>query len=65
MRCSGGGLSRLLQRLGRSRRKTRPGTDLAFAPALPEATFATVNLFSAGFARPLEPGAPAALVLDP
>jgi DDE superfamily endonuclease len=42
----------------------RPGTDQAFALALPAATLATMNLFLATFAQQLEPGAHAVLVLD-
>ena len=42
----------------------RPGTDQAFALALPEATTATMNLFLASFAAQLEPGAHAVLILD-
>ena len=42
----------------------RPGTDQAFALALPEATATTMNLFLAGFAEQLEPGAHAVLILD-
>ena len=42
----------------------RPGTDQAFALALPEATTKTMNLFLDGFARQLEPGIHAALILD-
>ena len=42
----------------------RPGTDQAFALALPEATLATMSLFLAGFAQQLEPGAHAVLILD-
>ena len=42
----------------------RPGTDQAFALALPEATLATMNLFLASFAQQLEPGTHAALLLD-
>ncbi len=42
----------------------RPGTDQAFALALPEATLATMNLFLASFARQLAPGVHAVLVLD-
>ena len=42
----------------------RPGTDQAFALALPEATTKTMNLFLDGFARQLEPGVHAVLILD-
>jgi hypothetical protein len=42
----------------------RPGTDQAFALALPEATATTMHLFLAGFAEQLEPAAHAALILD-
>jgi transposase len=42
----------------------RPGTDQAFALALPEATTATMSLFLAEFAQVLEPGAHAVLLLD-
>ena len=42
----------------------RPGTDQAFALALPEATLATMNPFLASFARRLAPGTHAVLVLD-
>jgi transposase len=42
----------------------RPGTDEAFALALPEATAASRAVFLARFARELEPGAHAALILD-
>jgi transposase len=42
----------------------RPGTDQAFALALPEATTAAMSLFLAAFAEQLEPGAPAVLILD-
>ena len=42
----------------------RPGTDEAFALALPEATAASMGVFLERFARELEPGAHAALVLD-
>jgi hypothetical protein len=42
----------------------RPGTDQAFALALPEATLATMNLFLASLAQQLEPGTHAVLVLD-
>jgi transposase len=42
----------------------RPGTDQAFALALPEATTATMNLFLASFAQELEPGTHAVLLLD-
>ena len=42
----------------------RPGTDQAFALALPEATATTMSLFLAGFAEQLEPGAHAVLILD-
>jgi putative transposase len=42
----------------------RPGTDQAFALALPEATTAAMSLFLAGFAGQLEPGTRAVLILD-
>ena len=42
----------------------RPGTDQAFALALPEATTAAMGLFLAAFAEQLEPGTHAVLVLD-
>jgi transposase len=42
----------------------RPGTDEAFALALPEATAASMAVFLAQFARELGPGVHAALVLD-
>ena len=42
----------------------RPGTDQAFALALPEATTASMGVFLAAFARELEPGARAVLILD-
>jgi transposase len=42
----------------------RPGTDEAFALALPEATAASMEVFLAHFARELEPGVHAALILD-
>ena len=42
----------------------RPGTDQAFALALPEATAASMAVFLERFARELEPGAHAALILD-
>ncbi len=42
----------------------RPGTDQAFALALPEAPLATMNLFLASLAQQLEPGTHAVLVLD-
>ena len=42
----------------------RPGTDQAFALALPEATTASMGVFLAAFARELEPGAHAVLILD-
>ena len=42
----------------------RPGTDQAFALALPEATTASMGLFLARFVRELGPGVHAALVLD-
>ena len=42
----------------------RPGTDEAFALALPEATAASMGVFLERFARELAPGAHAALVLD-
>ena len=42
----------------------RPGTDEAFALALPEATAASRGVFLERLARELEPGAHAALVLD-
>ncbi len=43
---------------------SRPGTDEAFALALPEATAASMGVFLEGFARQLAPGAHAVLVLD-
>jgi DDE superfamily endonuclease len=42
----------------------RPGTDEAFALALPEATTVSMSLFLAQFAQALEPGVHAALILD-
>jgi DDE superfamily endonuclease len=42
----------------------RPGTDEAFALALPEATTASMGVFLERFAHELEPGVHAALVLD-
>jgi hypothetical protein len=42
----------------------RPGTDQAFALALPEATTRTMNIFLAGFAAQLDPGTHAVLILD-
>ena len=42
----------------------RPGTDEAFALALPEATTASMGVFLERFARELAPGVHAALVLD-
>ena len=42
----------------------RPGTDQAFALALPAATLVTMNLFLVAFAQQLEPGAHAVLILD-
>jgi hypothetical protein len=42
----------------------RPGTDQAFALALPEATTAAMGPFLAAFAGQLEPGTHAVLVLD-
>jgi transposase len=42
----------------------RPGTDAAFALALPEATTTTMSLFLAAFAAQLEPGTHAVLILD-
>ena len=42
----------------------RPGTDQAFALALPEATTAAMSLFLAAFAEQLEPDAHAVLILD-
>jgi transposase len=42
----------------------RPGTDQAFALALPEATTTATNLFLASFAAQLEPGTHAVLILD-
>lgn len=42
----------------------RPGTDQAFALALPEATTTTMNVFLAGFAAQLAPGTHAVLLLD-
>ena len=42
----------------------RPGTDQAFALALPEATTKAMDLFLAAFAEQLEPGTHAVLILD-
>jgi hypothetical protein len=42
----------------------RPGTDEAFALAPPEASAASMGVFLKGFARELEPGVHAALLLD-
>ncbi len=42
----------------------RPGTDEAFALALPEATTAGMSLFLSGFAQELAPDVHAALILD-
>src|SRR5215216_6589673 len=42
----------------------RPGTDQAFALALPEATTAAMGLLLAAFAEQLEPDAHAVLILD-
>jgi transposase len=42
----------------------RPGTDEAFALALPEATTASMGVFLAAFAEQLEPGTHAVLLLD-
>jgi DDE superfamily endonuclease len=42
----------------------RPGTDEAFALALPEATAASMGVFLAQLARELAPGVHAALILD-
>ena len=42
----------------------RPGTDQAFALALPEATTTAMGVFLAGFAEQLEPGTHAVLILD-
>ena len=42
----------------------RPGTDQAFALALPEATTAAMSLFLAAFAEQLAPGTHAVLILD-
>jgi putative transposase len=42
----------------------RPGTDEAFALALPEATTAGMGLFLSGFAQGLAPDVHAALILD-
>jgi hypothetical protein len=42
----------------------RPGTDQAFALALPQATTQAMNVFLADFARQLEPDAHAVLLLD-
>ena len=42
----------------------RPGTDQAFALALPEATTASMSLFLARFAQELAPGTHAVLLLD-
>ena len=42
----------------------RPGTDEAFALALPEASTTSMSLFLKHFAQELEPGVHAALILD-
>jgi transposase len=42
----------------------RPGTDQAFALALPQATTAAMAVFLEHFAQQLEPGAHAVLILD-
>jgi hypothetical protein len=42
----------------------RPGTDQAFALALPEATTASMGMFLAAFAEQLAPGMHAVLLLD-
>ena len=42
----------------------RPGTDEAFALALPEAAAASMAVFLARFAQQLEPGVHAAVILD-
>jgi hypothetical protein len=42
----------------------RPGTDQAFALALPEATTTAMGLFLAAFAEQLEPGTHAVLIVD-
>jgi transposase len=42
----------------------RPGTDQAFALALPEATTTAMSLFLAAFAEQLAPGTHAVLLLD-
>ena len=42
----------------------RPGTDQAFALALPEATTASMGVFLAAFAGQLAPGVHAVLLLD-
>jgi transposase len=42
----------------------RPGTDEAFALALPEASAASMGVFLERFARTLEPGVHVALILD-
>ena len=42
----------------------RPGTEQAFALALPEATRTAMNLFLASFAQQLAPGTHAVLLLD-
>lgn len=42
----------------------RPGTDQAFALALPEATTTTLNLLLAAFAQQLAPSIHAVLILD-
>ena len=42
----------------------RPGTDQAFALALPEATTTSMSLFLAAFAQQLAPDAHAVLILD-
>ncbi len=42
----------------------RPGSDAAFALALPEATTASMGVFLERFAQQLEPGVHAAVILD-
>jgi transposase len=42
----------------------RPGTDEAFALALPQATTTAMSVFLAAFAAQLEPGTHAVLILD-
>jgi hypothetical protein len=43
----------------------RPGTDQAFALALPQATTTAMSVFLAAFAQQLAPGTHAVLILDP